>query len=297
MKDIIDALKKYNLRSNHYEIKGNVVFITSKDGKYVVKKKNNIDIFNYLNSRSFNYYPKYIDTDKYYIMDYLEEQKMPIEQKMLDLINLTSLLHNKTTFYSNVDFDDYKKNYEELKATINDTINHYENLISHIESVQFMSPAELLLARGISIIFSALNYSNNSLDIWYKIVRDKNRRRHVLIHNNLSLDHFIRSDNAYFISWDKSKIDIPIYDLYKLYKEYAFNFDFKYLFSRYEKNYPLLEEERMLLFILISIPDKITFTDNIYNDCVKIENLIDYLYKTESVISPDNLEDTKQDKN
>lgn len=297
MKDIIDALKKYNLRSNHYEIKGNVVFITSKDGKYVVKKKNNIDIFNYLNSRSFNYYPKYIDTDKYYIMDYLEEQKMPIEQKMLDLINLTSLLHNKTTFYSNVDFDDYKKNYEELKATINDTINHYENLISHIESVQFMSSAELLLARGISIIFSALNYSNNSLDIWYKIVRDKNRRRHVLIHNNLSLDHFIRSDNAYFISWDKSKIDIPIYDLYKLYKEYAFNFDFKYLFSRYEKNYPLLEEERMLLFILISIPDKITFTDNIYNDCVKIENLIDYLYKTESVISPDNLEDTKQDKN
>ena len=297
MKDIIDALKKYNLRSNHYEIKGNVVFITSKDGKYVVKKKNNIDIFNYLNSRSFNYYPKYIDTDKYYIMDYLEEQKMPIEQKMLDLINLTSLLHNKTTFYSNVDFDDYKKNYEELKATINDTINHYEGLISHIESVQFMSPAELLLARGISIIFSALNYSNNSLDIWYKIVRDKNRRRHVLIHNNLSLDHFIRSDNAYFISWDKSKIDIPIYDLYKLYKEYAFNFDFKYLFSRYEKNYPLLEEERMLLFILISIPDKITFTDNIYNDCVKIENLIDYLYKTESVISPDNLEDTKQDKN
>lgn len=297
MKDIIDALKKYNLRSNHYEIKGNVVFITSKDGKYVVKKKNNIDIFNYLNSRSFNYYPKYIDADKYYIMDYLEEQKMPIEQKMLDLINLTSLLHNKTTFYSNVDFDDYKKNYEELKATINDTINHYENLISHIESVQFMSPAELLLARGISIIFSALNYSNNSLDIWYKIVRDKNRRRHVLIHNNLSLDHFIRSDNAYFISWDKSKIDIPIYDLYKLYKEYAFNFDFKYLFSRYEKNYPLLEEERMLLFILISIPDKITFTDNIYNDCVKIENLIDYLYKTESVISPDNLEDTKQDKN
>ena len=230
-------------------------------------------------------------------MDYLEEQKMPIEQKMLDLINLTSLLHNKTTFYSNVDFDDYKKNYEELKATINDTINHYENLISHIESVQFMSPAELLLARGISIIFSALNYSNNSLDIWYKIVRDKNRRRHVLIHNNLSLDHFIRSDNAYFISWDKSKIDIPIYDLYKLYKEYAFNFDFKYLFSRYEKNYPLLGEERMLLFILISIPDKITFTDNIYNDCVKIENLIDYLYKTESVISPDNLEDTKQDKN
>ena len=297
MKDIIDALKKYNLRSNHYEIKGNVVFITSKDGKYVVKKKNNIDIFNYLNSRSFNYYPKYIDADKYYIMDYLEEQKMPIEQKMLDLINLTSLLHNKTTFYSNVDFDDYKKNYEELKATINDTINHYENLISHIESVQFMSPAELLLARGISIIFSALNYSNNSLDIWYKIVRDKNRRRHVLIHNNLSLDHFIRSDNAYFISWDKSKIDIPIYDLYKLYKEYAFNFDFKYLFSKYEKNYPLLEEERMLLFILISIPDKITFTDNIYNDCVKIENLIDYLYKTESVISPDNLEDTKQDKN
>ncbi|MBP3766645.1 MAG: hypothetical protein J6G98_05640 [Bacilli bacterium] len=297
MKDLINVLKKHDLRTNSYETRGNCVIIRSNKGKYVLKKKRNSDIFNYLDSRSFNYYPKYINDDDYLIMEYLDEQKMPIEQKMLDLINLVSLLHNKTTYYSNVDIDEYKKNYEELKGNIEYLRNYYDGLITNIESKIYMSPSELLLARGISIIFSALNYSDYKLDHWYKSVKDKNRRRYVVIHNNLSLDHFIRGKNLYLISWDNAKVDLPIYDLYKLYKKYAFDFDFKYLIQKYQKNYPLLEEELNLFYILISIPDKIEFTDNTYNDCVKIENLIDYLYKTESIISPENLKDTKQNQN
>ncbi len=293
MKEIDNVLKKHDLRTNYYESKGHVVIVNSNKGKLVLKKKNNNDIYDYLDSRSFNYYPKTIYDDDYMIMEYLEDSKIPDDQKILDLINLVSLLHSKTTHFKNVDIDEYKKNYEDLKGNINYLMNYYDDLMTIIESKVYMSPSELLLARNISIIFNALNYTNNKLDDWYNGVKDKNRRRYVVIHNNLDLDHFVRNKSSYLLSWDRAKIDIPIYDLYILYKKYAINFDFKYLLQKYEKEYPLLEEEKNLFYILISIPDKIEFTDNIYNDCVKIEKMLDYMYVTESLVSPDNSKNTK----
>lgn len=293
MKDLINVLKKHSLRTNSYKNIGKCVVINTDRGKYILKKKVNSEIYSYLDSRSFNYYPDFIDDDDYLIMDYVEEQNMPVNQKMQDLINLVSLLHNKTTYYSNVDIDDYKKNYEELKENIRYLKEYYDNLITNIENKVYMSPSELLLARGISIIFSALNYCDYKLDLWYKSIKDKTRRRHVLIHNNLSLDHFIRGKKLYLISWDNAKADLPIYDLYKLYRLYALDFDFKSLLEKYQKYYPLLEDEINLFYILISIPDKFVFTNNTYDDCVKLEKLIEYLYKTENIVSPENLVDTK----
>ena len=49
-------------------------------------------------------------------------------------------------------------------------------------------------------------------------------------------------------------------ELYKLYKRHALDFNFENLLKTYEKNYPLLEEERNLFFILISLPEKIEFS-------------------------------------
>ena len=45
------------------------------------------------------------------------------------------------------------------------------------------------------------------------MVKDKRKVRYVVVHNNLDLDHFLKGKNNYLISWDKSKIDLPIYDL------------------------------------------------------------------------------------
>lgn len=64
----------------------------------------------------------------------------------------------------------------------------------------------------------------------------------------------------------------------------------------YEQNYPLLEEEKKLFFILISLPDKITLEDSNYNNCLKINHLIDYLYRTEHLVSPQYSEKTKPGK-
>ena len=71
-------------------------------------------------------------------------------------------------------------------------------------------------------IFETINYCKYEVDSWYELIKDKRKIRLVNIHNNLSLDHYIKNDKPYLISWNKNKIDMPIYDLIKLYASCCF---------------------------------------------------------------------------
>lgn len=167
------------------------------------------------------------------------------------------------------------------------------DVITVIESKVYMSPAEFLLACNISKIFSALNYCSHELEQWLELVKAKRKQRFVVLHNHLELDHFIRNRDAYLISWDKAKIDLPIFDFYKLYKKHGLEYDFESVLRHYERGYPLLEEERKLLFILISLPDKLVFDVSEYEMCKRVSRQIDFLYKTELLLSPYYAKDKK----
>ena len=293
MLEIAELLKKNNLKTRSYRKLGKAIVVDTNIGKKVIKQKSNNDIYTYLESRNFTYFPNVIEDDKYEILDYEEEIETPNDQKMLDMIRLIALLHNKTTYYKEVLEDDYKKIYEDINNNIDYLNSYYTDIITIIESKEYMSPSEYLLARGISKIFNSLNYSKYEIDNWYNEIKEKRKQRYVVLHNNLDISHFIRNKGAYLISWEKSKIDIPIFDFYKLYKNNCLDYDFSSLLKEYEKDYPLLNEERKLLFILISLPDKIEFDSTEYEMCKKISKLLDYLYKTDNLISPYYSEDTK----
>ena len=294
MIEIDKILKKYDLRTNSYKKIGKTILVNSNEGKLIFKEKINPDIFKYLDSRSFNYYPKRrYQNDSYDIIEYIDDTNMPDDQKMLDLINLVSLLHSKTTYYEKVDAAEYQKNYEEISSNIEYLFNYYNDLISMIETKVFMSPWEALLATNISSIFNSLEFAKEKLEEWYLLVKDKTKRRFAVIHNNLRIDHFIKNKNPYLISWDNSKIDIPIFDLYKLYKYHALDYDFEHILKKYEQNYPLLKVEKVLFFILICLPDKLELSNSIYDNCVKINHLIEYLTRTEKLISPYYSENTE----
>lgn len=53
----------------------------------------------------------------------------------------------------------------------------------------------------------------------------------------------------------------------------------------YESKYPLLKEEKLLFYTLISIPDIIKFTDTEINNCKTCKDIIDLIYKSEVLIS------------
>lgn len=290
MNEISNILKKYALIPNKLTFKNGVKIIDSNQGRFVFKKNNDIDsiykTYNYLKSRSFLNFPDLINEDNGYgIYEFIDNSNEPDEQKIYDLINIICILHLKTTFYKEIDLDEYKKIYEEINLKLEYLYNYYTDIITIIEKNVYMSPSEYMIARNINQIFGVLRYCIENIKKWWDIVQDKRRVRVVQIHNNLSLDHYLKDDKGYLISWEKSKIDMPIYDLYVLYKNHYLDFDFLEIFNTYESKYALFDEERILLFIMMMIPEKFEFNDTEFKLCKKARMFLDYIYKTNDLVT------------
>ena len=280
--------------NNIRDIVGNINKLTIKrdakiiDNKIVIKERKNKNIdktYRYLKSRSFDYFPEPIEiNNEKEIYPYIEDTDEPLEQKAVDLTHLMSLLHNKTTFYREVDIDKNKEIYEDILTRLEYLDNYYTDLITLIEKEVYMSPSSYLIARNINIIFESIYFSKDKIEEWYKKIENNKNERVVNIHNNINLDHYRKSDKPYIISWNKSRIDSPIYDLLSFYQNHYLDLDFDDLFRYYESNYPLKEEERLLLFMYMAIPPKIEIENSEYKMCIKINKIIDYLYKTSNLI-------------
>ena len=98
--------------------------------------------------------------------------------------------------------------------------------------------------------------------------------------------HILYNKIPYLISFNNSKIDLPIYDLVNLYKISYDKTDFSVLLSLYQNKYPLTNDELKLLFIYISIPDKIVLSGNELEDIKNIKKLINKITKSDKLIRP-----------
>lgn len=284
-----ELLKQNNIKATRLSKKGKATLVDSENGRYVVKEgKRNKEIYDYLRSRNFDYFPKVIgkfeDTE---ITEYQDNLDYPSEQKVLDMIDLVALLHNKTTYHKDVDNDTYIKIYEDLLNNLAYLESYYDDMISMIESKVYASPSEYLFARNVSKIYFALENSKTKLETWRELVSDKKKQRVVVLHNNLDLSHFIKNDNSYLLSWDRAKFDMPLFEIYKLYRKNQ-NLNFTEILNRYESSYPLLDDEKYLLYVLITMPDILEFVDNEFTNTKKVRSFIESLSKYEDIISENN---------
>ena len=275
------------------EKKGKVTIITTSKDKYVLKDDNrNNNFYEYLNTRNFNYFPKIYSTnsDNKLIMEYIEEKDIPLEQKLEDMVYLISILHLSTMFDKKVDLDFIKEIYENIRKKQDSLMDYYLNMQDLIEEEIYMSPANYLLIRNISLIYKAINYSKEYLDKFYDLVKDKTSFRYSYIHGNLDINHLLERDNLYLISWDKSGLDLPIYDLSDFFRKNHEDINLDKVLAIYEKKFPLKKEEKYLLFSLLLIPGEINSKDEylktkeVSNTIFYIEELLDFLknYSKES---------------
>ena len=288
MKDSIEVLTKI-YKPYKVSIKGNVKILECTSGKYVVKEKCNKcirELYNYLNSRSFNYYPKLIsdNRDSINVYEYIEDVSIDDEQKLYDLINVISLLHNKTSYYKEVTNDKVKSIYEELLGRVVYMEEYFNKLIYEIEDNIFVSPSSNLILNNSSKIFESMTFLKKEIEEWYKISIDSNKMRVCLVHNNLSLEHYIKNDNDYLISWDNYIIDSPVMDIVKLYKSVYLDMDFSESLRIYLEKYPLNESEKKLLFIMLVMPDEINLSNDELKNVYNVRKYLDYIYKTENLI-------------
>ena len=274
-----------------YTKKGKSTIIYTTSGDYVIKE-NNKDVkslFNYLKSRNFSSYPNIIDSNRKDIMvyEYLDDTEMPKEQKGLDMINVVSNLHNKTTHFKEISEDKYKTIYENVDSNLNYLYEYYNDLYDKYFKEVFHSPSHFLFMQNYYKIIEMINFSKKELNDWYDISKNENTQRVCLVHNNLSLDHFIKSDREILISWDNFKIDTPVLDLVKFYQNNYLDINFKAILNQYNNHYPLNDNEKKLFFILVSIPPKIEMDKQTEINLIKeIRIVLDYIYKTEELVRP-----------
>jgi len=201
-----------------------------------------------------------------------------------------------------LDYDILNKNaapnLPDKELLIRAVLNHYNIDYSHfsnfvtIESINrfakdgiiYEIPRDYLLPVDVESRIKLLKSVKDNIDKWYKLIEDNKNERVSYIHNNINLDHYLKSDKPYLISWNKSRVDSPIYDLLSFYKNHYLEFDFDDLFHYYESNYPLKDNERLLLFIYMAIPPKIVIDGSEYDMCIKINKNMEYLYKTSNLI-------------
>ena len=268
----------------------NSVFVfKTMDGDFAVKVDPKIDykkLYKYLKSRNFDYLPD-ISSDTredMVVFKYEEDLEIDKNQKILDLINLVSLLHSKTVYFKDVTIDKYKEIYQLIKDNIIHIDAYYDEMFMEYIHMENNSPSNYLFLRNYTLIYNACKYTLDKLEEWYLKINDKTKQRVVLVHNNLRLDHFIKNDSEYLISWDNYTFDSPVLDLFNLYKNEWENVSFKEVISTYLDDFNLLEDEKLLFYILICIPYKIEFKENEYDGCREIRRLINYLLKTSSII-------------
>ena len=265
---------------------GKSYILTTQDGNYVVKEKvkDLKSLYNYLENRSFNKFPKIIDEyDNNYVYEYLDDINEPINQKMIDEAKTLAELHYKTSYFKNVKIDNFKEIYENISSNINYLEDYYNKLFDKALSEEYIRPSLYILIINSSLIRSNISFLKRELEKWYKMINDLDKIRVVYNHNNLSIDHFI---NNKFISWDKYLVDSPVIDLINLYKNDFNKYDFSLFLNEYFKHFELLDYEKTLLFIMISMPKTYDFGNNELDNTIMVSKSINYIEYTNKLIRP-----------
>ena len=290
MNKSIEILKSI-YKPYRYTIKGKSTILETTCGDFIIKPKNKDinELYTYLTNRGFINYPKIIDSsrDEVNVFEYVEDIKLPKEQNCDDLIEIIASLHNKTSYFKEVSEDKFKSIYEDVLSNINYLSNYYNTLYEIGFNEVYASPSNYIFMRNYYKLNSALEYAKSELENWYSLVTSETKIRVCLIHNNLELNHLL---NDKLISWDNYMIDTPVIDIVKLYKKEWKNINFSEILERYMYKFPLLEYEKKLLFILISMPPQIKKSNNEFEKCKVVSEVMDYVFKTEELIRPYNTE-------
>lgn len=297
MNNLKEIKDKLNLNIRKYKEFRNIKIIDTDKGKYVIKNRNkyNDNIYEYLTNKNFNYILEREKIDDYELFPFIEEVEIPNEEKAIELVYILSLLHNKTTYYREIILDRVKNIYETLTEEIKYLDYYYHDLQDMIEQKVYMSPGEYLLIRNISLVYSSLEYAKKNLDEWFKHKKKQNKERVVLLHNKPNLEHLLIGESKQLISWNNAKRDIPIYDFIYFYKSDYLDLEMNTLFDIYQSKFLYTEDEKLLFLTILSIPKKIAFTKNNYDDCYEIFKFVKYIEKTRDFILKENEKTEKTD--
>jgi len=266
-----------------------VYILYTMDGDYVLKKSkcDYKKLYSYLNSRGFKNYPELFDSTRNdcYLFKYEKDLEIDNNQKIKDIFNTVSILHNKTSYFKDVTSIIYNNIYDDINSNLEYLNNKFKYFFDNDINNRVLIPSRYLFLRFYSLFYFSIIESKKYLDKWFDMVKSNNKERVCLIHNNLKLEHYIKNDNDYLISWDKYKFDTPVLDIYEFYKNTYLNGNIVDNMDIYLEKYPWNESEKLLFCSLITIPFDISFDTNEIDLCREIRKNIIYLNKSYELVT------------
>ena len=273
-----------------FYIHGEKVIDTS-EGEFLVTPKCNdkSKIFDYLEKKDFPFFlpMRNSTSDSYEVYPYVDDDMEPAD-KAVDLIHILSLLHIKTTSYREVQMGSIKEIYEKTLQQIDSLNEYYHQLQDEIEEHVYMAPDEYLLIRNISLLYENLNFSREYLNQWYEMKKDITKERVVFLHKQPSLSNFIDFKTPYFIHWDLSEKGYPIYDFLYFYRSHYLDLEMDSLFDLYQSRFCYTPDEKVLLFCLLLLDEKIGLSSDHYQSTILVHHHILYSAKVREFVSKQN---------
>ena len=176
----LDILKSI-YKPYRYTKNGNVTIVYSSSGNFVIKGQNKdlFGLFNYLESRGFTSFPKLVRNyrNEENVFEYLEEENIPKNQKMEELISTLASLHNKTVHFKDTNIDNFKEIKELVEENITYQRNFYEGLFLNACKDEFQSPSEYLFVRNYYKLKQNLAFVNDEINNWYDLVSSKKNKQ------------------------------------------------------------------------------------------------------------------------
>ncbi len=191
----------------------------------------------------------------YYLMPWLpnkikEERSRRQQQMFRELARLHGLSVRKVFIKT----EDKAAYYEKTVHEWEKDEEFLEGFMEQCENRVYMSPFELLFCLYYIDVFRAQQYAKEKFHRWFKQTGEKEDARIVLVHGNISPEHFVYDDKGYgyFINFEKSRPGSPLMDLLPFLSRVLRTFPQQCdecvdWINVYFKHFPLTEEE-MLLF-------------------------------------------------
>jgi len=298
MSNISDCCRKYSIKAKQVKRWNNYIIIYGEDGSYLLKEKDNDKekLYSTLESIQYPYYLPLLNSyqDSYELYPYFEEEVYDNNIKSKEFLKGLILLHKESIYYddvSNIDINDF---YDKIRKDIDEQLQFYLNLQNNIEVEGFPRIDYYYFLLNVSSFYKVLTIALDKLDLW-KSLEIKKIRKALIMHKDSLSNFSYSSKKSYFIDFSECKHDLLINDFISFYQANLHQIDMIECFHIYQSYIPFSYDEKVLLFCLICIPIRITFTDNIYQNIVIIQNRVNYIEKTLQFLLEEDKENQKTD--
>ncbi len=238
MLEIKNFIKEnYNINNiNNIYKKGKVYIIETEKETYTLKSVNN-NAFKHnirtLDKKGLETFvaPLYTKNEevistfngqKMYLTPWINKDETQHKEKVVTLINKVLDMHIKTSYEKKVDDDFLKRELKYINDSMMSKLNVLESFAREYEVKEFRTPFEWHFIMNYHRVYEIFKVYNKSMENYKNKIKENKNMLFCVIHGKPITEHLIESgDKEFFISMDKIRTSIPIFDISLIFANYG----------------------------------------------------------------------------